>query len=59
VGQFYRRLAGAVPEPPRLVAIGLRPTLAEEPAPITAPEESVTVDWQANVNVAKADRRTQ
>lgn len=59
VGQLYRRLAGAVSEPPRLVAIGLRPTLAEEPRPIAAPEESSSVDWQANVNVAKADRRTQ
>ncbi|MFA6139749.1 MAG: hypothetical protein WC684_03420 [Hyphomicrobium sp.] len=59
VGQFYRRLAGAVSEPPRLVAIGLRPTLAEEPRRIAVPEESATVDWQANVNVAKADRRTQ
>jgi hypothetical protein len=59
VGQFYRRLAGAVPQPPRLVAIGLRPTLAEESRQIAVPEESATVDWQANVNVAKADRRTQ
>jgi hypothetical protein len=60
VGQFYRRLAGAVTEPPRLVAIGLRPTLVEAPSRSAEPEAGVkAIDWQAKVNVAKADRRTQ
>ena len=60
VGQFYRRLAGAVTEPPRLVAIGLRPTLAEAPSRSAEPEAGAkAIDWQAEVNVAKADRRTQ
>ena len=60
VGQFYRRLAGAVTEPPRLVAIGLRPTLVEAPSRSAEPEAGAkAIDWQAEVNVAKADRRTQ
>ena len=60
VGQFYRRLAGAVTEPPRLVAIGLRPTLLETPPAIAEREETApSIDWQAKVDVAKADRRTQ
>lgn len=59
VGQFYRRLSGALREPPRLVAIGLRPTVADAPREdLTAEQEegTKTVAWQAQVNVAKADR---
>jgi hypothetical protein len=62
VGQFYRRLSGALHEPPRLIAIGLRPTMAEVPRADLAVEEAAsnsTVDWLATVEVAKADRRTQ
>ena len=62
VGQFYRRLSGALHEPPRLVAIGLRPTLADAPRPDLAVEQEAsnkTVDWLATVEVVKADRRTR
>ncbi len=62
VGQFYRRLSGALREPPRLVAIGLRPTVADAPREDLAAEHeegAKTVAWQAQVNVAKADRRAQ
>ena len=62
VGQFYRRLSGALHEPPRLIAIGLRPTLADPPRPDIAIEQetsNTTVDWLAMVEVVKTDRRTQ
>jgi hypothetical protein len=62
VGQFYRRLSGALREPPRLVAIGLRPTVADAPSKDLAAEReegAKTIAWQAHVNVAKADRRAQ
>jgi hypothetical protein len=62
VGQFYRRLSGALHEPPRLVAIGLRPTVADAPREDLAAEleeGAKTIAWQAQVNVAKADRRAQ
>jgi hypothetical protein len=61
-GQFYRRLSGALHEPPRLVAIGLRPTVADAPREDLAAERgegAKTIAWQAQVNVAKADRRAQ
>ena len=46
-------------EPPRLVAIGLRPTLLETPPAIAEREGTAPgIDWQAKVDVAKADRRT-
>jgi hypothetical protein len=62
VGQFYRRLSGALHEPPRLVAIGLRSTLADAPRPDLAVAQEAsnkTVDWLATVEVVKTDRRTQ
>jgi hypothetical protein len=62
VGQFYRRLSGALREPPRLVAIGLRPTIADAPRPDIAAEQeegAKTIAWQTQVNLAKADRRAQ
>ena len=62
VGQFYRRLSGALHEPPRLVAIGLRPTVADAPRGdlAAAPDDGAkTVAWQAEVSVAKAGRRAQ
>lgn len=62
VGQFYRRMSGALHEPPRLIAIGLRPTLADAPRPDLAVEREAgktIVDWLATVEVVKTDRRTQ
>lgn len=62
VGQFYRRLSGALREPPRLVAIGLRPTIADAPREDLAAEQeerAKTIAWQTQVNLAKADRRAQ
>ena len=60
VGQFYRRLAGAVSEPPRLVAIGLRQTVLEAPGALVEQEEGgPSIAWQARVDITKADRRTQ
>ena len=62
VGQFYRRLSGALREPPRLIAIGLRPTVADSPRQDLASRRddgAKTIAWQAEVNVAKADRRAQ
>jgi hypothetical protein len=63
VDQFYRRLSGALHEPPRLIAIGLQPTLTAAPRSDPAVEQEVsnttTADWLATVEVVKADRRTQ
>ena len=62
VGQFYRRMSRALHEPPRLIAIGLRPTLADARRPDLAVEREAgnsTVDWLATVEVVKTDRRTQ
>ena len=62
VGQFYRRLSGALRESPRLIAIGLRPTVADSPREdlASSPDDGAkTVAWQAEVIVAKADRRAQ
>ena len=62
VGQFYRRLSAALGEPPRLVAIGLRPLVADpEPDKRNAespPRDSI-VAWQAKVDIARAGGRTQ
>jgi hypothetical protein len=57
VAQFYRRLDAALAEPPRLVAIGLKQSAADDsrngsPAEM-APRDSV-VAWQAKVDVARA-----
>ena len=62
VGQFYRRLSGALRESPRLIAIGLRPTVADSPREdlASSPDDGAkTIAWQAEVSVAKADRRAQ
>ena len=61
VAQFYRRLSGALRAPPRLVAIGLdvkprAPPMKEAGSP--APD-TTAMAWQAQVEVAKADKRTQ
>jgi hypothetical protein len=62
VAQFYRRLSAALGEPPRLVAIGLRPLVADpEPGQRNAespPRDSI-VAWQAKVDIARAGGRTQ
>jgi hypothetical protein len=59
VSQFYRRLNKALPEPPRLVAIGIVQIVADHPydgsmAEMT-PRDSI-VAWQAKVDVAGAGR---
>jgi hypothetical protein len=56
VGQFYRRLTGALGEPPRLVAIGLKPTVVDAPRKDLIAElleRSSVVAWQAKVDMAK------
>jgi hypothetical protein len=61
VGQLYRRLSGALREPPRLVAIGLKPSVADAPRQDLLAEsaQDSKVAWQTQVNVAKADRPIQ
>lgn len=61
VGQFYRRLSGALREPPRLIAIGLKPGVADAPRQDLLAEraQDPKVAWQTQVNVAKADRPIQ
>lgn len=58
VGQFYRLLNGALREPPRLVAIGLKPTVEDQPRRDLIAEqlERENVAWQTKVNLAKAER---
>lgn len=51
VGQFHRQLRGVLRELPRLVAIGLKPSLDGQPGP--------DVSWQATVDMAKAERVPQ
>jgi hypothetical protein len=51
VGQFHRRLGEVLRGPPRLVAIGLKPSLDVAPRADTP--------WRANVEVAKAEGATQ
>jgi hypothetical protein len=62
VAQFYRRLSAALREPPRLVAIGLRPTVVD-PAPDNPLAElrarDSIVAWQAKVDLARAGGRAQ
>ena len=59
VGQLYRRLSGAVPEPPRLVAIGLdmqsRGRQRKDAANVEP--DTTAMAWQAKVD--KTDQRTQ
>lgn len=62
VAQFYRRLSAALGEPPRLVAIGLRPPVVDpEPDQRNAesPARDSIVTWQAKVDIARAGGRTQ
>lgn len=51
VGDFYRRLCGSLREPPRLVAIGLKPRVEDAPRPAPA--------WHVKVDIAKADELPQ
>lgn len=51
VGQFHRQLRSVVRELPRLVAIGLKPSLDEAPTP--------GASWQAKVGFAEAERVAQ
>jgi hypothetical protein len=59
VSQFYRRLDAALAEPPRLVAIGLKQTVADAARDVSttevSPRDSI-VAWQAKVDVAGAGR---
>ena len=59
VAQFYRRLSGAVREPPRLVAIGLdmqsRGQQRKDAASVEP--DTTAMAWQAKVD--KTDQRTQ
>ena len=62
VAPFYRRLSAALGEPPRLVAIGLRPTVPDpEPDDRNAepPARDSIVAWQAKVDIAGAGGRAQ
>ena len=57
VAEFYKRISGALHEPPRLIAIGLAPReaarLREEVAGATE------MAWQATVDVAKEEKTAQ
>jgi hypothetical protein len=59
VAQFYRRLSGAVREPPRLVAVGLdlgsRGQQRKDAANVQP--DTTAMAWQAKVD--KTDQRTQ
>lgn len=62
VAQFYLRLGAALGEPPRLVAIGLRPPAVDpEPGHRNAepPARDSIVAWQAKVDIARAGGRAQ
>ncbi len=62
VAQFYRRLSASLREPPRLVAIGLRPTVVDPPGTDLIAEQLArdnVVAWQAKVDVARAQRAAQ
>jgi hypothetical protein len=62
VEQFYRRLSGSLHEPPRLIAIGLKPTVADTlqmDLTTKQAEGPTTVAWQAKVNLAKSARPVQ
>jgi hypothetical protein len=62
VGQFYRRLSGALHEPPRLVAIGLKPTMADAPRPHLADSRGAgteAIAWQTEVSAANGARPIQ
>jgi len=62
VGQFYRRLSGALREPPRLVAIGLKPTMADAPRQRLADSRAPgteAIAWQTEVSTADGGRPIQ
>jgi hypothetical protein len=61
VAQFYRRLYGALREPPRLVAIGLdlKSRGQQRQDAIRVPPGTTAMAWQAKVEVTKSDQRTQ
>lgn len=62
VGQFYRRLSGALHEPPRLVAIGLKPTMADAPRQHLAESRgsgTEAIAWQTEVSTANGARPIQ
>ncbi len=58
VGQFYRRLSGAVYDPPRLIAIGLK-TRPGDAARAGLASGGSTLAWQATVDLAKVERPVQ
>jgi hypothetical protein len=53
VGQLYGRLTAALREPPRLVAIGLKPSVADAPKPVVGASDAgaETIAWHTEVNV--------
>ena len=62
VGQFYRRLSGALREPPRLIAIGLKPTVADAPPQHLADwggPAMEAVAWQTKVSTANGAQPVQ
>jgi hypothetical protein len=61
VGQFYRRLSGALREPPRLVAIGLdlKSRTQQRQDAGSIPPGTTEMAWQAKVEVSTSDKRTQ
>jgi hypothetical protein len=62
VGQLYRRLTATLREPPRLVAIGLKPSVADAAKPIIAAVSNAgaeTVAWRTEVNLPEPLRARQ
>ncbi len=61
VAQFYRRLSGALREPPRLVAIGLdlKSRAQQRVDASSVPLGTTAMAWQAKVEATKSDKRTQ
>jgi hypothetical protein len=61
VAQFYKRLSGVLREPPRLIAIGLdlKPRGAQRKDAGSAAVDTTEMAWQAKVDVAVPDKRTQ
>jgi hypothetical protein len=51
VGELYRRFSGSLRERPRLIAVGLKPSVKDALPSAHA--------WQVEVDIAKADRATQ
>jgi hypothetical protein len=61
VAQFYRRLSGALREPPRLVAIGLdvKPRALPVKDAGSAAPETTAMAWHATVEATKSGRQAQ